>query len=214
MTEGKILIIGLPRTATTSVCQAMLKLGYRTAHTCYTQACLTQAQVIADTPIFSQYQLLDQHFPNSKFILLERDLSLWLPSIRQLLLRMFDRVTAIHGGFNPHLKTSFAETFAPLTKQNIESDSFLTDCYQRHRQAVLRYFAERPQNLLSINVSDNNSFAQLTDFLTIEMPNDHPGFEPVNLAGKVTAWKQIKHPLKIESTRQGKVDSWQAMLEK
>ena len=48
----KIFIIGLPRTGTTSVCVAMLELGFYVAHTAYTDRSFTEAQVIADTPIF------------------------------------------------------------------------------------------------------------------------------------------------------------------
>jgi len=58
--KDKIWIIGLPRTATTSVCVAMLDLGYKTAHTSYTKTCFKHAQVIADTPIFCDYQQLDK----------------------------------------------------------------------------------------------------------------------------------------------------------
>jgi hypothetical protein len=81
---NKIFIIGLPRTGTTSVCAAMLTLGFRVAHTAYTVRAFDEAQVIADTPIFNDYQQLDQAYPKAKFIYLERSLKNWLPSIQQL----------------------------------------------------------------------------------------------------------------------------------
>ena len=81
MTKQKIFIIGLPRTATTSVCVAMLELGFKTAHTAYTNQAMNDAQVIADTPVFCDYQLLDKTYPNAKFIYLTREFSSWLPSI-------------------------------------------------------------------------------------------------------------------------------------
>ncbi|MEM7388342.1 MAG: sulfotransferase, partial [Pseudomonadota bacterium] len=48
--SSKIFIIGLPRTGTTSICNSFLQLGYKTAHTAYTQQAITTADVIADTP--------------------------------------------------------------------------------------------------------------------------------------------------------------------
>jgi len=57
--SSKIFIIGLPRTGTTSICNSFLQLGYKTAHTAYTQQAIITADVIADTPVFSEYALLD-----------------------------------------------------------------------------------------------------------------------------------------------------------
>ncbi|MFQ3195483.1 MAG: hypothetical protein ACI9N3_002317, partial [Colwellia sp.] len=56
MNNTKIFIIGLPRSGTTSICAAMLELGYTVAHTAYTQKTFDQAQVIADTPIFADFK--------------------------------------------------------------------------------------------------------------------------------------------------------------
>ena len=69
----RIFIIGLPRTGTTSVCHAFLQLGFSCAHTAYTKQCFNQAQVIADTPIFNDYEYLDSLYPGAKFIYLERE---------------------------------------------------------------------------------------------------------------------------------------------
>ena len=45
MNTAKILVTGLPRTGTTSVCIAALHLGVKTAHTAYTREALGQAQL-------------------------------------------------------------------------------------------------------------------------------------------------------------------------
>ena len=204
---NKIFIIGLPRTATTSVCVAMLGLGYRTAHTAYTKQAMFQAQVIADTPVFCDYQALDKAYPKSKFIYLQREESLWLPSIRQLLQRMFTNLQRTDGGFNPTLKRCYNHIFSPLTLENIEDDSYLISCYQRHKSEVLTYFRDRKYDLLTIDVNDEACYQKLLDFLNQTENNANPsGFERINIAGKVTAWKKIKHPLKIEATQSGKVD--------
>lgn len=207
MKINKIFIIGLPRTATTSVCLASLGLGFKTAHNAYTQHAFFEAEVLADTPVFCDYQTLDKDFPNSKFIYLTREASLWLPSIRQLLQRMMVNLQRSDGGFNPHLKRCYNDVFAPLTADNIEQDQFLLGCYQRHQQGVFDYFSERKQDLLTFDVSDENSYQALLTFLNVEqLDESKKGFKPINIGGKVKAWQAINNKLKIESTNKGKID--------
>ncbi|WP_068545149.1 sulfotransferase [Thalassotalea crassostreae] len=203
---SKIFIIGLPRTATTSCCLALLNLGFKVAHTCYTKQCLQDAQVIADTPIFNDYPLLDKRYPDAKFIYLQRDLINWLPSIKQLLNRMQHNVLRQDGGFNPIIKRCFTETFAPFTIENINCDQFLTLSYQHHQQAALEHFKDRPEKLLSIDVSRSDSYQRLLKFLSIDNDIEHGSFEKINIAGKVTAWNDIKSTNKIDSTRKGRID--------
>lgn len=201
----KIFILGLPRTATTSACVAMLELGFNVAHTCYTTSCLTQADVIADTPIFSEYEKLDKQFAHCKFIYLKRDLKTWLPSIKQLLLRMHKNINRSDGGFNPIIKQCYSKVFCPFTLDNIKNDEFLTQCYEKHQQQIVAYFKDRPADLLSIDIAAPCSYQQLTDFIGIKNVKGR-GFQKINIGGKVTAWKDIKHPNKIESTRKGRID--------
>jgi len=207
VTANKIFIIGLPRTATTSVCLAMLGLGYKTAHNAYTQHAFDQAQVIADTPVFCDYRQLDKHFPNSKFIYLTRESSSWLPSIKQLLQRMIINLQRTDGGFNPHLKRCYHEVFSPLSPDNISQDEFLLQCYQRHQQGVLAYFQQRPEDLLTIDVSKPESYQQVLAFLNIAPEQSKKNdFERINIGGKVKAWQDIYNVLKVESTNKGRID--------
>lgn len=199
----KYFVIGLPRTATTSVCVAALSLGFKTAHTIYTQKGLAEAELLADTPIYCDYQKLDQQFEGAKFIYLTRDLTLWLPSIKQLLKRMIVNINRDDGGFHPSLKRSIKTVFAPFNEQNIEDDAFLKDAYERHFEAAKAYFNGREQDLLILDVTDENAFERFSTFLGCKQSGR---FDVINQGGKVTAWNGIKSPLKIPSTRNGKVD--------
>ena len=202
----KIYIIGLPRTGTTSVCAAMLKLGFSVAHTAYTDRAFEAAQVIADTPVFCDYQLLDNAYPKAKFIYLERAMEKWLPSIAQLLARMHNNLIRDDGGFNPIIKRCYLETFSPYSEENINRPEFLAHCYQQHKAQVFHYFKSRESDFLSIDISLPESFGQLIDFLNINKDETTAtGFERLNVGGKVTAWKDIKSPLKIDSTNKGRV---------
>ena len=208
MSIGKIFIIGLPRTATTSVCLAMMEQGFKTAHNAYTQHTFLQAEVLADTPIFCDYQNLDRHFLGSKFIYLVREAEQWLPSIKQLLQRMFTNLQRTDGGFNPYLKRCYNEVFSPLTEKNINDDQFLLACYERHQQGIESYFKRRTADILTINVNDNNSYVTLLDFLNIERSKGREGgFKKINLGGKVKAWQGLNNKHKVESTNKGKIDT-------
>lgn len=202
MTFEKIFIIGLPRTGTTSICAALLNLGYNVAHTAYTQRTFEQAQVIADTPIFNDFTLLDSAYPNSKFIYLTREVSLWLPSIKQLLQRMAKNLLRDDGGFNPIIKRCYFETFSPFTEENINDESFLTHCYHQHNEKVMQYFQQTPDQLLTIDISRPQAYQQLLAFLAL--PDQDGSFEKMNIGGKVTAWKDLTHPKKITSTNKGR----------
>jgi hypothetical protein len=202
--NNKIFIIGLPRTGTTSVCHALLELGVATAHTAYTQQCFEKATALADTPIFNDYQTLDQYYPNAKFIYLERDLNAWLPSIKQLLLRMHTNLTRTDGGFNIHIKRCYLNTFKALSIDKINDDEYLTSCYQKHFNDAQAYFNNRKSDFLSINIAQQPSYQRLCEFLSLQSTRND--FEKLNIGGKVTAWNDIKHPLKIASTAKGRID--------
>ena len=200
--KNKVFIIGLPRTGTTSICVALLHLGYKVAHTAYTEKAITTAEVIADTPIFCDYQQLAEQYPQAKFIYLTRDLSLWLPSIRQLLQRMHKNIVRDDGGFNPILKRCYKKVFAPFCLENVKQDEFLKQCYQRHYDEVQCYFVKRPQDILFIDVSHANAYQQMIDFLNIQhqlYDVENPCFEKINIGGKITAWNKIKHPNKVDA---------------
>ena len=207
VSSQKVFILGLPRTATTSICIATLELGFKTAHTAYLNRTFAQADVLADTPIFADYQQLDRHFSGAKFIYLTRDQARWLPSIRQLLLRMHGNLVRADGGFNPIIKRCYQQVFGPLTLDNINDDAHLIQCFNKHRAEVLRYFSTRPEDLLVMDVSHPGSYQALCDFLATDQAIRRSGeFQHINVGGKVTAWKQIKHPLKVASTQAGRVD--------
>lgn len=184
----------------------MLDLGFKTAHTAYTNEAFEQAEAIADTPVFADFATLDAAYPNSKFIYLQRDIDAWLPSIRQLLERMYENLMREDGGFNPYLKRCYQHIFSPLNLDNIASDEFLKNCYQRHQAQVFAHFEGRGQQLLSLNVTEADGYQKLARFLNVDVCASKT-FEVINKGGKVTAWNKIKHPLKVESTRNGRIDN-------
>lgn len=204
---AKVFVLGLPRTGTTSICSTLLSLNYHVAHTAYTQTTFDKANALADTPIFNDYKALYHHYPNSQFIYLTREADKWIPSIKQLLLRMYHNVVRDDGGFNPIIKRCYTEIFSPFTLENIHNDEFLLQCYNKHKAAVIEFFKQENKQVLFINISKACDYQKLLSFLDKSTSSDDTSnakFPLLNQGGKVTAWKDLKHPNKVDSTKNGR----------
>lgn len=198
---NKLFIIGLPRTGTTSISVALLDYGFNVAHTAYTKRAFELADVISDSPVFCDYQHLDRLFPGSKFVYLERDLSLWVPSMQMLINKMAASLDLKTGVFNPVLKRTFNETFKLSTTATPDDAQHLIECYQRHNHAVHHYFKGR-NDLLSIDVSKENSLSELLAFIGVTT-DELMSFPHLNVGKQVASWKEYKHPNKVNSNAAG-----------
>lgn len=220
---NKIFIIGLPRTGTTSISVALLDYGFKVAHTAYTKRAFEVADVISDSPCFSDYQQLDKLFPGSKFVYLERELAGWLPSIQMLLKKMQLNLDLKTGVFNPVMKRSFNDVFALSTVNDPFSHEHLQSCYLAHKKAVMDYFTDR-DDLLMINVSHQGSLGVLLHFIDV-IPDDaeisssagmlvglentdktpsYLSFPHLNKGKHVADWREYKHPNKVNPNSAGK----------
>lgn len=192
---SKIFIIGLPRTGTTSVCASLLDLGFKVAHCAVTEGSLNAADVIGDTPAYCDYKILDERFPQSRFIYLERTMGSWLPSIKSLLSNMITGLNVEHGGFPPAVKRCYKEIFHPIIIDSIVSDTHLNSCYTRHKNDINEYFKDRQKSLLSIDVSHANAYQQMVSFLDIDSTRDT--FKSMNTNGQIVSWRELQHKNKI-----------------
>ena len=198
---NKIFVIGLPRTGSTSLCEAMLGLNFRVAHTAYTIEAIRAADVIADVPAFNDFEFLHSLYPNARFIYLERQLNHWLPSIQKLLLRMQPNLFNTAGGFDSTLKRCYFTIFENLSSDNMQDGDYLVQCYLRHQQRIKDYFNRQNNVLMPIKIEDRTAYQQLLDFLQIDpkLSENKAGFKQLNRDGRISSWNSIKHPLKISS---------------
>ena len=199
---NKLFIIGLPRTGTTSISVSLLEYTYQVAHTAYTKRAFELADVISDAPCFSDYRQLDQIFPDSKFVYLERDLDNWLPSIQRLLNKMRLSLEPDTGHFNPVLKRSFNDVFGSPTEDDYLSPQHLEACYRAHQVGVFEYFSAR-DDLLTLDISEQGSLTKLLEFLNIKA-SDEREFPMLNVGKQVDAWKEFKHPNKVNPNSAGR----------
>ena len=94
---------------------------------------------------------MDQQYPGSKFILTTRDVEGWLRS-------RDSHVTANQE--KPHYTGGW------LT---IDHDAWLKE-YDEHHKAVREYFADRPDDLLELDISKGDGWDKLCPFLGVPVP--------------------------------------------
>ncbi len=177
-----------------------MEAGLKVAHTAYTIQSFEQADVVSDSPCYSDYPQLDTIYPGSKFLYLERDLDTWLPSMR-LLLKKITPYIQPNGRFNPIIKRCYRTVFSFDGTGDLPSDEHLRACYQNHREQIHQYFADR-SDWVSLNITDPEAPLKLWHFLglTGTLPDVFPH---INRGRMITAWKDIKHPNKINSVASG-----------
>ena len=169
--------LGLSRTGTTSLHVATMALGISSVHYPldfalrwlagdFSAQHFSRYTAYYDVPVCCYYPVLDQLYPDSKFILTVRDIDAWLDSCethfarrpqhdQQTLARDMVRV-ATYGVFN------------------FERNQFRS-VYQRHCDAVMSYFsASRSSRLLVLDIAAADALSKLTLFLQEYVDNPLP----------------------------------------
>ncbi len=171
--HGKIFGIGLSKTGTSSLAQALQILGYKTLDNMGASryvagdlssidlATVEAHEALTDTPIPSFYRELDARYPGSKFILTVRDRPGWLKSCMK------------------QFNARFAETqsepnrrlFEDLYGTNVFDEARFSAGYDRFVAGVLDYFKDRPSDLLVLDVAGGEGWEKLCPFLGKPIPD-------------------------------------------
>lgn len=169
----KVFGIGMQRTGTTSLVQALNVLGIRTRQfptelfRDLDHPVIREFDGFADNPIPLIYRELDSRYPGSRFIHTIRDEGEWLESVRWLFTdgaRKFDWNHETHRDVirDMHLRLYGTTTFDEAT--------FL-EAYRAHDRDVRAHFASRPGDLLTIDLTRGDGFDELCPFLDSPMPD-------------------------------------------
>jgi hypothetical protein len=176
--------IGLNKTGTTSLAEALHLLGYTPMHNIVrgmSDAEITRTvgdsiargeHPFARTPRLRRYDAFfdvraierdfaafDAAYPGAKFILHTRDLESWLDSRRK------------------HVARNLAA--GKTTWTSVDEEAWRT-LYRDHHDRVRRYFANRPGDLLEIDVTQAEGWQRLCEFLGLRAPDEE--FPHENLA--------------------------------
>jgi 3'-phosphoadenosine 5'-phosphosulfate (PAPS) 3'-phosphatase len=168
----KIFGIGLSKTGTTSLAQALTLLGFKTRDypglthyapgdlTSIDTAFLEEFDALTDTPIPSFFRELDARFTDAKFILTLRDKEGWLKSCKkQFTQKLADKQNEAHN-----------QLFMDLYGCTVFDEEKFAAGYDQFVQAVQDHFRDRPDKLLSMDVIAGDGWEKLCPFLNKPVP--------------------------------------------
>lgn len=189
--KQKVFCIGLNKTGTTSLREAMHDLGYvignqREGELLFDdwlirdfkrliKYCRT-AQFFQDVPFSYPYTFMavDQAFSNSKFVLTVRDNpEQWYNSLVNFYGKLFGngkvpptiedlkKANYVYEGF-PY---DSLKKVLNVSDENLFNKEVLIESYTTHIEIVNDYFSYRKKDLLVLNVADKDAYKKLCDFL-------------------------------------------------
>jgi 3'-phosphoadenosine 5'-phosphosulfate (PAPS) 3'-phosphatase len=171
--RSKIFGIGLSKTGTTSLANALQILGYKTKDNMgvvmYAPGDLSSVdldvveafEAITDTPIPSFYRELDARFSGSKFILTVRDSDGWMKSCKKQFTQRFAKVQT----------DAHKRLFADLYGTDVFDEQRFASGYERFVDGVRDYFKNRPRDLLIINIAAGEGWGEVCRFLERPVPD-------------------------------------------
>jgi hypothetical protein len=177
----RIFGIGMHRTATTSLHEALKMLGYDSFHwdtgdkardiwdemnTEGRSWTLERYYALCDLPIPLLYRKLDVAYPGSKFILTVRNEKAWLRSVEGLwsYKRNPNRWEWDVWPFSNRIHRAL------YGRTDFDAETFLVR-YRRHNEEVVAYFRDRPNDLLVMDMDAGAGWRELCAFLGNKVPD-------------------------------------------
>ena len=197
----KVLGIGLGRTGTTSLARALQTLGYRTKHCpefylgvdgelVISPDDVKEFQALTDEPTILVFKDVDREYPGSKFILTIREMESWLASIENngnALSEFRQQYPAVPVLLNVLYGSSTFDRYA------------YSEAYHRHVVAVAEYFADRPEDLLVMDICSGDGWEKLCPFLGRPIPDGL--FPRENVFGVSDGATLMKRGVRIRTSR-------------
>ncbi|WP_172824553.1 sulfotransferase family protein [Vreelandella subglaciescola] len=166
--DNKIFCIGFHKTGTTSIALALEQLGYkvtgpngiRDPDIAFNALSMCK-QLVNDYDAFQDnpwplfYREMDEMFPGSKFILTLRDEQSWMRS----------QLTHFGANETPMRRWIYG-VGCPLGNE----ETYL-EIYRQHYDSVRKYFSNRPNDLLEMDLSNDDGWEELCEFLEHDIPD-------------------------------------------
>jgi len=167
----KLFGTGLQRTGTMSLTAALNVLDFRAKqfpkelYPNINHPIINEYDAFTDFPIPLLYKELDKAYPGSKFIHTIRDEQRWLNSVRWLF-------TTGSIKFNV-VENTYAHTFHQAFYGTTQFDvALFLNRYREYNEEVVAHFAERPNNLLIINLAEGDGYEKICPFLGVPIPDE------------------------------------------
>ena len=168
--KGKVFGIGLQRTGTTSLFSALNTLGIKAApHGIplffdINDPVLYRYDAFMDNPIPLLYKQLDIKVPGSRFILTTRDEESWLKSVEWLFNTEMPRMDKGLRNIGDQIHRAFyGVTVFDREVMRQRRHDYLAE--------VDRYFMGRTNDLLKLDITMDQGWGPLCDFLDLPIPN-------------------------------------------
>lgn len=177
--KERIICIGLPKTATTSLCDALEVLGYRTFHyppvariengECHLRWpwWMNKYDAIADNPVAALYRELHAKFPKAIFILSTREETAWLESCRKHFTLARAEAETRQGTFR--VVQSHALNIHTLGANVFDPTTFIEN-YRRHAAEVRAYFKGN-KHYFEIDIGAGQQWEHLCGILNKPVPS-------------------------------------------
>jgi hypothetical protein len=175
----KVFGLGLSKTGTSSLSEALNILGINTIHYPfddvtynelkdgnYKLSILQEYQGIVDIPVAPYYAQLDKNFPGSKFILTDRDLDGWLRSVEkhwELMMKWWHNFPEFKR-FHEFISAAVYGAIA----FNVDRYQFV---YESHEKNVREYFKNRTGDFLVMDICAGEEWNVLCKFLNMPVPD-------------------------------------------
>jgi hypothetical protein len=160
----KIFGIGLSRTGTVTLTDALKILGYDAAHDTPMHPSkmweyIEKHEAFTDSQIAIHYKILDLTYPGSKFILTDRDIDKWLKS--------YETFIKYWKPVNNLWKTAI--NFPLYDTKEFDRIKFAIG-YVKHKYQAIDHFKDRPDDFLIMNFEKGDGWEKLCKFLGKEKP--------------------------------------------
>jgi len=175
---GRIIGVGLNKTGTTTLGQALNMLGFRTIdyptdprtleqleHGDYRLDILNEYVGVTDTPVGLFYPQLDKCYPGSRFILTVREKAAWLRSVRDHWPFVMD-----WSQYEENFRRFTYYAFTAVYGAHHFNEDRYSYVYDTHLAGVLAYFQERPEDLLVMDICAGEGWEKLCPFLGVPIP--------------------------------------------
>jgi len=164
--KGKIFGIGLPKTGTTSLHTALEILGYKSIHYPVSWQEIETHEVASDISVACRFAKLDFLYPNSKFILTVRNVNEWLQSCQYHFQNKVN-TCSITPRLREFLLTQRLLAFGTVTYEQ----QLFQKTYYRHLETIKKYFSNRPEDLLMIDLTTGQGWDVLCSFFGKPQPS-------------------------------------------
>lgn len=183
----KICCVGFQKTGTSSLTDALQRLGYRVGAAVdeinkvldpqatnsetvvkeITLRIMRQFDALQDSPCPFMFKHFDQEFPGSKFILTYRPVESWLRS---------------YSDFFPNQNNPLREWMYGVP-QFLGHEDIYRDIYETQNNKIRDYFKDRPEDFLELDLAKGHGWYELVTFLGPEMV---PSFPHTNVKPEVS----------------------------